>query len=548
MASKAKVEDRTWPANCLLILGVPNPWPAIRNARRMEARTLDRGAQIVYRWFLDCLTEHKLCGNPSQNLPTRVLDVGDEDQEPHLYETRKENAEYTALSHCWGDAEHIHLTTTRGTLEDRKRSIPLKALPKTFYDAVLLTRALGIRYLWIDSLCILQDDKDDWARESARMAQVYQNAALTISADGAANSSEGLFLPHATKEVPLRLRQSADSAPVYVRETTLASKVNVHAIGSTSDEPLRSRGWTLQEWLLSARVAHFTKGEMLWECGKTQQCECQLKFDLLGEREDATEWEGKGGYFKNGTLDWPTVVHEFSGRQLSQETDKLPALSGLAAFAKTGAERDYVAGLWRSELPEALLWTVEPDKGSEPTPCTEYHAPSWSWASIHGRVQLNLLASSDEPRLKCNVLDLVAPLATSNPFGALERSYIKVKGAVGKLTRAVITEERDFSVGIEGGGGGPGADWYGYLTMDVKASVAEVTSADEVPVLIIKREMWTSTARIYGIVLRKMVEVEETFTRAGHFKVTYEGDTSSSTWESWFRDTFDVSERTITIF
>src|SRR5436190_11038839 len=110
-------------------------------------------------------------------------------------------------------------------------------------------------------------------------------------------------------------------------------------MGSTSSGPLRSHGWTLQEWLLSARVAHFTNNEILWECGESRRCECQLKVDLIEEGEADIEGEGKKHYFDNGTPYWLMVVREFSRRQLTQETDKLPALSGLAAHAKTDAER-----------------------------------------------------------------------------------------------------------------------------------------------------------------------------------------------------------------
>lgn len=108
-----------------------------------------------------------------------------------LYVTKGEKESYICLSHCWGDFQPIRTTTTN--IEDHKKSIPWQFLPQTFQDAIDLTRFLSIRYLWIDSLCIIQDDRDDWAKESAAMASVYGNSYLTISATAAANCSKGLY-------------------------------------------------------------------------------------------------------------------------------------------------------------------------------------------------------------------------------------------------------------------------------------------------------------------------------------------------------------------
>jgi hypothetical protein len=501
------------------------------------------------------LAEHPLCQTRIQNLPTRVLHVGDERQEPHLYETRKEKAQYAALSHCWGDLQGVRLTTTRKVLEDRKKSIPIDTLPKSFFDAVLLTRALGIEYLWIDSLCIIQDDEDDWARESAHMAEVYQNAALTISADGAANGSQGLFEPsinRAVEETILRPRRhSADSTPVYVRETTLTRYgSHVHVISSMDDEPLRGRAWALQEWLLSTRVVHFTRGEILWECGETQYCKCQVISQSTTMSEEQTiRLYGKADYFQSenrrhhGMLEWSTVVHDFSRRRLTRDSDKLPALSGLAAFTKANAEADYVAGLWKSELPGALLWRVV---GEESRRYTDYVAPTWSWTSVHGRIYAGEPTWDNELPFECKVLELVTPLATSNPFGALKKSYIKVKGAVATLSKSM---RRDGTLELDGEGDdfeylGEGDDfeYWGELVVDVKGLAFEVGSADEVPVLIIHRDTVNADV-IRGIALKPLGGGSDTFERVGYFWLTYKGHQ----WESWIRDTLNVSERTITI-
>ncbi|KAF2191802.1 HET-domain-containing protein, partial [Zopfia rhizophila CBS 207.26] len=243
------------------------PWPAVRPGRSLRSSMRPRSMELVSEWFNRCWTEDRMCRARESTLPTRVVYVGNESREPYLYETSREEALYTALSHCWGGTQDIHLTATTADLKDRMDSIPMAALPKTFADAVLLTRELGIKYIWIDSLCIIQNDAEDWARESARMAEVYQNAALTISADGAADGSKGLF--QTTKiplfeEISIPFQNPTGSGLIYARETTLeTSGDHVHVIDHKKNDPLRHRGWALQEWLLSSRIAHFTTGELL---------------------------------------------------------------------------------------------------------------------------------------------------------------------------------------------------------------------------------------------------------------------------------------------
>jgi len=130
----------------------------------------------------------------SRLLPTRVLDVGVEGRshDIKLITLGTEEVKYIALSHCWGDSRSI-LTTTKLTLKPRQQNIEFNDLPRTFQDAVQITRALDVRYLWIDSLCIVQDDEDDWQVESGRMAEIYLGSYLTVAATGSADSSGGCF-------------------------------------------------------------------------------------------------------------------------------------------------------------------------------------------------------------------------------------------------------------------------------------------------------------------------------------------------------------------
>jgi len=167
----------------------------------------------AHQWLQTCLGTHSSCfsdGNQADtlcSLPTRVLDVGPEDgsQDPKLHIPGSNLGQYAALSHCWGT--HQTIKTTKATLLDRMQTIPFQILPKTFQDAVIVTRQLGLRYLWIDSLCIIQDCIDDWRYEAARMAAVYSNAVVTVAATAAEDTQvKGcLFLAVQLRQIRWRL-------------------------------------------------------------------------------------------------------------------------------------------------------------------------------------------------------------------------------------------------------------------------------------------------------------------------------------------------------
>ena len=232
------------------------------------------------RMLWTCSKHHKTCKSKDLNankLPTRVIDVGDFDgsREPFLFipDTLSNSAQepkgsqpsllandrnpfaraidatekmrYVALSYCWGQTQNF--ITTIANLASMKEKIPLDKLPQTIRDAIIITRALGIQYLWVDALCIIQDSKDDWEAESGRMMGVYGRAFLTISAALGPDVHYGLF-----------------------------RKWNPHAAPSTTDwlplqnDPLYSRAWALQERMLSIRLLIFGSDRLYWECDNSQ--------------------------------------------------------------------------------------------------------------------------------------------------------------------------------------------------------------------------------------------------------------------------------------
>ena len=298
-------------------------------------------------------------------LPRRVVDVSPSLGEDfvRLIESRDSHGHYATLSHCWGPPTLRPLETTMNTLQERLAGIEMKRLPRSFQDAVRVTRATGVRYLWIDSLCIIQDDANDKIEQLGQMGAFYERARFTIAAADAANSRQGLFRPLSQEAVPI---------PYYDQSGRPAGSIFVGCPEPPSrldGSPLASRAWVTQEMILSRRIIAYTKHGLLWSClsgHKTEVGEKSVAFSVL-ER----------------STDWNQIVSLYSAKQLSYKADKLAALEGIATSLKKKTGDSYLAGLWKRDLPTALLWSVKVQdwEAAERLPST-LELPSWSWTSV----------------------------------------------------------------------------------------------------------------------------------------------------------------------
>jgi hypothetical protein len=219
---------------------------------------LAKVAKDIESWAANCLHHHSRCSwnTNSPTLPTRVIDV----VEKRLVVTNGLKGEYITLSHCWGPPDKNRPILTKGNLSSFQEGIHesvLRHLPRSFLDAACLTAKLGIRYLWIDSLCILQDDQEDWARESARMVGFYNNAYCTFAASIGAPRS--LFPNHH----PSGRTRPLISEPYPKKHENSYAELTLIEIKQVN---LATRGWTFQEYLLSRRLVHFTRFTVAWEC------------------------------------------------------------------------------------------------------------------------------------------------------------------------------------------------------------------------------------------------------------------------------------------
>ena len=360
---------------------------------------------LAARWVHECRSKHRKCkrSHSDQPMPTRVLDVGNAGSESiRLLETNHKIGAWAALSYCWGGSSEFTLTTA--TLRERLDGVALHKFPTTFRDAIFVTRRLSIRYLWIDALCIVQDDPYDWAREAGRMKDVYSGSAVTILATNSTNVHHG-FLRYRKipgRSFPLEWKPGIGRAavPVFLRPWDALKPpegpLQVPKSSQTRPEgtsPLNSRGWALQEYLLSPRTLSYGEQQMTWECSEVLIAEeghilhyrswRRLLQSMMTDRKNRklTEWELSAGYEA-----WKTIVEDYTHRSLTFATDILPALSGIAGLFESYLADRYCAGLWAGDIIRELMWRV-PQAFIEPLGTSlppEHATPSWSWASLGG--------------------------------------------------------------------------------------------------------------------------------------------------------------------
>lgn len=334
-------------------------------------------------------------------LPTRVLDVGRHDGKIKLIQEDGKTDQYLCLSHCWGVQQII--TTTKATLDERMREIDANELPATFSDAVWMTRRFGIDYIWIDSLCIVQDDAADWERESAQMASIYKNAYLTLAATKSSSSTGGLFTK--TPDFEVAGTTPAGENYILVFREMIVHELS-HGASTASRFPLMTRAWVYQERMLSPRILHFGYFELFFECASASYCECG-NIGFLGYTDDIPlpspkemyasalesvsvdsrgrlsneSWVEKNSYYIGRV--WRSQAMFYSGLALTVATDRLPAISGVARTFSEKTESPYLAGLFRDTLLDDLLWVTYSCRKPRPL---EWRAPSWSWVSIDNHI------------------------------------------------------------------------------------------------------------------------------------------------------------------
>lgn len=343
--------------------------------------------ETVSMWMEQCDAGHNECRQHETEFewPRRLVSVGGNAVKVVETQAFTTLPRYATLSYCWGQADFTMLTTE--TLTSFQKGIRWSELPRTMRDAIAIARRLGLGYIWIDSLCIIQQEEGhlDWLCESGKMRSIYGGSHVNIAASSATDAHQGCLVESGGYigglSVPVPLGNGSGrrlfSDPLLLQRA------------STSNLSLRA--WAFQERLLAPRTVHFGEHGALWEC-RVGVVSSHLPggFDDRTERKrlvraDDEEW------------DWKEIVGSYAHTQLTVGSDRLPALAGVARRHAKLTGRHYLAGMWRETLVDQLVWVVLTHPlgyiGYHKRP--EWRAPTWSWASVEGVVDPELFVPGD---------------------------------------------------------------------------------------------------------------------------------------------------------
>jgi hypothetical protein len=317
-----------------------------------------------------------------------------------------------------------------------KQGFPLNdKIPATFRDAMLATMALGIRYLWIDSLCIIQDDDHDWAVESSKMSDVYANSFLTLAVAASEDDAKGFLTARKQSYVILNLSLSTGkNSRIYLQseEDLLQYELN-------TKNHLKTRAWTIQEEFLSHRCLIFSSTYIGWQCRYNVKKEYNHK---ISRTESVDLLSGNAAFSMGGYNDWYHKLSEFTTRDLTYDTDKLPALAGLATYMAALTGDRYLAGIWHSSIPHGLLWYRPAHTTLNPP--SEVLGPSWSWCSLNGFIWVQYGfngVKAPQPLKSFEFLDNFVQPLSENRFGkVLPGAWLKLKAPVVLLS---LSDPRD---------------------------------------------------------------------------------------------------------
>lgn len=366
---------------------------------------------LIKQWLQECQEHHSHCYRPidkPESLPLRLLSVGDD--RLRLVNMRNQSSSelrYATLSHCWGSK--LLISTSRATIGSFENAISEDKLPQTFRDAIQITRSLDIPYLWIDSLCIVQDDLDEWQHEAAKMQRIYSGSSLTIAASESKGSAGGCFMNVSHPDPPSNclaqsrceeheMFHSRNASSIYrspdgafvvslgIPGRDLEAMVRVQSLTPWAIQRrkhLSTRGWVLQEQLLSNRIVHCMRSDVHWQCRHEYKTRAGQIIDSDKLLEDQHNFAYSAS--KRQALTWSKWMEEYSTRNFSIIEDRIPALAGIVDHHANMTGDSHLLGLWKETFARDLLWIRTGDVKGETCPSI----PSWTWLSCYAPIEID---------------------------------------------------------------------------------------------------------------------------------------------------------------
>jgi hypothetical protein len=544
-----------------------------------------------------CKGNHSLCveRNPGF-LPHRLLDLSVcepvkgiclrvSETDAHTQETV---CEYLALSYRWGIGRGMPQTTLK-TLEMYKKKISWDTLPSAFQEAVLLTKSLGVRFLWIDSLCVVQDDPSDKLCAALELDRIYGNSFLTIASTSAAEPTKGLLAPKMMQTFKVQANDSKGRlSKVYVREqpshysfkkpSDAGSPANNWELLSDASKeanartPLLTRAWAYAERLLSPRVLHFTDSEMLLECREAFQCECGRIDDTTYDprktdsvKQDFAKCAALSDANGNRRMDsvvsqlaatslaagadevftttanpmelWSYIVTEYTSRNVTYDTDRLLAIAGVAKTLLRATNAGYIAGHWTSSTLGLLWYPSEGTQCRRPKQIAGRNVPSWSWASVEG-----------SPIFSDNSSAMDLACSASFPSNGSRNIFSPFSGDTVELRAAMATDvtfhedvQNEYSLSHNG------------ISVEFQPDVIPLRGEDDVKsgeTLICVLVSMSFRSSILGLVLKKSRTKTPTYRRIGRFECyeclrdgsDEEPEDAEALFEHWFPEVDDMTQ------
>ena len=301
-------------------------------------------------------------------------------------------AKYAALSYVWGQTPSYTTTLANVMLHRTHGGIEkvLSLLPRVIQDAIDLVRRLGLQYIWIDALCIVQDSPRSWKLNAYNMDLIYGNATLTICAADGEDASVGLRAMHSSGYSNIHVIENCNpnKRPPLHLMVTRPPEMHIRA------SKWNTRAWTFQERLLSRRCLIFTDGRVYFQCRSTGMSE-----DIFADREGAgwsldlvdAPMQTFRQLSEKAIWVYMKSVELYSSRQLTKPKDILAAFSGMSNLMEQEMRSPLIFGLPSSHFDLALLWeptqAAERRKAKNDKEKEEYSGmefPSWSWSGWMG--------------------------------------------------------------------------------------------------------------------------------------------------------------------